>query len=466
MIGAQNRVTDPKLELTALVSMMDSPDPVRSHLLSNISEDHFGNDVTKSVYNRIQLSLTAGDSAPSVFSILGDPALTNEAKKLLKAGLPKKSKGGKTLAHRDSVKLVREAQKVVKNLEHYRITRHIYSIAETAANSIKDGNAGKDTIANIEAELASIQRGDLQEEPVIRAGDGDDHLFSQIIGEAAVDDGEIIKSGFKAYDNINGGFAKGNVTFLVSNYGGGKSVMGMQLGLNAYANGHSVLIISLEMSARKMWSRIWSNKARVNYSNVWNRTLKPKQVNKIKRARKAFQKHGKKHDCRFDIWCPAILEPWSLVRKFKDSHYDMIIIDYISLVEKPADGSSNEERIRLGEIAAVFKKISKPSFLDCAIVTMAQLNDEDKIKYAKAMSEHADNVWWWRRGETEQETDEQMVNQDKARDGEMFGFPIRTELRYMTMRDVTSDEREDYDDQKDETTQLKKAIMPGLKGGV
>jgi len=245
---------------------------------------------------------------------------------------------------------------------------------------------------------------------------------------------ELIPTGFESFDTNTGGFGRTNLVFFASNYGGGKSVFGMQVGINMYLAGYNVLWVSLEMDEGEAWDRIHSNISGVEHDAIRRRKLTPYQKDELQRARKRFIAHGVKHKCRFSTYHPGYIDPWQLLAEIRGYAYDVVIIDYIGLL-MPPHGTSNEERIQLGETAKILKIIAGKRYLNCAMLVMAQLNDDNRLKYSRAMAEHANNLIWWRLDDASRERGNVIAHQDKARNSRLYDIQLLLDFQHMRIQD-------------------------------
>lgn len=417
-----------RTEKRAIVSMLDSRGSTRNKVLSTVRLEHFGHPPAAEVYERIIAYVRGNKDIPTARVLAEDPALSKKAKSFLKADLSRKQ-----ARHPLALKGTREVPTVVEKLEKYRKQRMFFDSAKGIAEEIEKDQPDHDALAaNLENTLVSLRSSTGAE--MVHAGDGgnDQALFTRIIdGDSPL---EIIPTGIDTFDEHTGGFARTNLVFLAANYGGGKSVCGMQLGLNMYRKGFNVLWVSLEMDEDEAWERIWSCVSGVEHDPIRRHKLTSKQKKTVERARKDFYRHGKKRKCRFSTYHPGYIDPWQLTSEIRGFDFDVVIVDYIGLM-KPPPGTPNEERIQLGEIAKVLKIVAGKRYLNCAMIVEAQLNDDNRLKYSRAMAEHANNILWWRMDDRAREKGEVIVHQDKARNSRLYDFYLKFDFATMTMYD-------------------------------
>lgn len=417
-----------RTELRVIATILDSKNAARNKMLGSVRVDHFGHEPAKECFERIHAYIRANKPIPRSRVLAEDPAISKAARKWLKSGM-----SGKSARHPAALTTTRSIPSVLEKLETYRRQRHFYEIGSLAAEEISKDNPDHDLLASeVEEKLMQIRSSTGAE--MVHAGHGgnDKRLFNSILDDE--NPLELVKTGWKTFDEETGGFARTNLIFLAANYGGGKSVCGMQLGLNMYRQGYNVLWVSLEMDEGEAWERIWSNVSGVEHDAIRRRKLTSKQKRQLEKARKDFTKHGRSRKCRFSTYHPGYIDPWQLVSEVRGYNFDVLIVDYISLL-RPPPGTPNEERIQLGEIAKALKIAAGKRYLNCVMIVEAQLNDDNRLKYSRAMAEHANNVLWWRMDDRARERGEVVVHQDKARNSRLYDFFLRFQFELMTMVD-------------------------------
>jgi len=416
------------LELRALASILDSKAPVRNRVLSEARPDHFGHAPARECFERVHTYIQNNRPVPSSRELARDPAISKRARLFLRSGMsPKQSK------HPARLRGSRDISAMVSRLELYRQQRLAYDMAKRIGEEISEEHPNHDELwASLEHNLLDARSATGAE--IFHAGQGanEDVLFDSIINDDTPL--EIIPTGLATFDEHTGGLARTNLVFLAANYGGGKSVAGQQLGLNMYRLGYNVLWVSLEMDENEAWERIWANVAGVAHADIRRRRLTSKQKRILASARKDFLRHGRTRKCRFSTYHPGHVGPWQLSSQIRGYNYDVVIVDYINLL-KPPPGTPNEERIQLGETAKALKLVAGKRYLNAVMIVLAQLNDDNRLKYSRAMAEHANNVLWWRMDDRARERGEVLVHQDKARNARLYDFFIKHDFEHMTMSD-------------------------------
>jgi hypothetical protein len=157
------------------------------------------------------------------------------------------------------------------------------------------------------------------------------------------------------------------------------------------------------------------------------------------------------------IWSPeedyGIEEMLFMLKPYK---YRVVIIDYISLL-KGADGDDQVKA--LGRIARFAKVYAKNT--NTVVVLLAQLSDEGQVRYARAIKEHANNLWSWHMNEEESETSILDIRQQKARNQLRFNFQLSSHNSSMRITDVDGDLGSDDGAASDSSSDGKPARKPG-----
>jgi len=247
------------------------------------------------------------------------------------------------------------------------------------------------------------------------------------------DTGNIIRTLWPQFDAINQGFSFGNLVTIGATTGGGKSaVAGLNLMFNFALQGFKVANCSFEMPKEQIAERSAACISGIPLHKIraWNLTEKEEEQIEIANdtMRNMIAKNGGAY--------------WTLTPPDKDISIDealtlayekapdCILIDYINLLKKDP---RQDLKDNLSEIARSAKMFAKAN--NCLVIILAQLNDDQRIKYAKAVEEHSDNVIIW-----EYPPDNRPgyihVKQTKARNQVLFNFYLVEDFANMRIYDI------------------------------
>jgi hypothetical protein len=129
----------------------------------------------------------------------------------------------------------------------------------------------------------------------------------------------------------------------------------------------------------------------------------------------------------------------SLLAQSEPLGYDVVIVDYISLLEE----SSEENQWKALSEAARYAKVWSTN-TKTTVVLLAQLKEDETLKMAKYIKDHANLMFSWKFGELEETTRMLHVRQQKARNQPMYDFYLKDDTDTMTIRDPTKEELEEY----------------------
>ena len=252
----------------------------------------------------------------------------------------------------------------------------------------------------------------------------------------AFNDEEIITTGITELDaKMGGGFRKPNLVGLGCGTQGGKSIVSMNLGYNAFNQGLSVAYVSLEMSEEEFLARLHSRMSGVSATHILMRTmdegeklklrkavlLESVNTEKRKYAEKLIKSFGKKlanfteddfntnfyndskislrENTYYPIDIPANCSVEVLRSKIlnlqQNRNCDMLIIDYPGIMEEIAANDQN-----WGTYSSLYTRLKALAReLDVVLIAPIQAYNDGEYKYAKSIRDHIDIGLNWKRTE-------------------------------------------------------------------
>lgn len=425
------KTTTPSNEVLAIANLCGGIEDIQTYLFGVLKEDYFGIVIAKEIFRRVTTLVKDGKGIPNISILLEDLALSEEARDFLQGY--KKCK---------RLKKVDQAKQLVENLNTYRLLRICRTCSQKSLEILEKKKANVNEVIDLYEEAAFEARALSTSEELLHIGkdsNAEQIVKDILIGKAIT----FIPTGFEQFDRINGGFMRQGLIIIAATTSGGKSCMAVQLLINMYRQGHNVALVSLEMRHEEIISRILSNIARVDSMDILCNRFSDIEKKRMQAEWESFDRLGKENNCRYSIFTPErivnIKDIFYSLARFK---YDIIIIDYISLLDSARE---DQPWKALGEIAKFTKNYIR--YHDMVGVLLAQLNAENKIRYSGAIKEHADNVWSWVYDhEKAAETGHIItIDQQKARNQQKFYFKINEEFNYMTLTDykeIMSEEEE------------------------
>jgi len=410
-----------KSELKAIITICDGSEVAKSILLGFLREDHFGHEDIRKVFRRIRNLLSKGKLIPKVSTLAEDAVLPESARVMLRTSKKKKYR----------ITTEKDAKTLIDILENYRKFRTIKHSLIKSSDIVSKEAVDPDALIRLWEDTLMKAKSASSEDDILHIGNRDnaDDVVKKII------EGEVvpcIPTGIKQFDSINGGFKRSSLVVIGANTSGGKSAMAIQLLINMYLSGFSVVLVSLEMDREQVLTRILSNISGVDSLNISLNKLTKADKQRIITSWNSFQKFGKRNDCKYTIYTPSEdLYIRDILFRLKPYNYDVFVIDYASLLKQERD----EQWKSLAESTRYGKLFAKDT--NSVVVILAQVNDEERIRYSRAIKENCDNMWSWNynpMGENNIIT----VNQQKARNQKVFPFTLVADFDKMIIRDYTA----------------------------
>ena len=234
-------------------------------------------------------------------------------------------------------------------------------------------------------------------------------------------------TGIYALDEIaSGGVKPGELMTIAAETSGGKTILLLQIALEAMRAGKHVLVFSLEMPAKKVLARFISNLAGFPIKRI-KQDPNAQELHRFNAATSDISRMNIQVESGYS----DIDSIESAIREFaSQGRADLVVVDYIQLVHLRNMNSNETREQHVSEITRRLKAIALQ--LNLALATASQLNEEGRLRESRAIGHHSDHVWLIRKGE-----DGSAVHIAKNRDGErdraipvtMRGDISRFELR-------------------------------------
>lgn len=367
------KLVSTKAELDVLRGMCHKDREVSGTVLSGVDEDYFYTPEGKELFDYLRTYITENGETPSFDVVLKDRDLSDDAREYFEKS-------------QDDVQTVTDAKTAVKTLNNYRRTRTLYNLAQNIASSL-EGESFKvnELLDYASEELLHARQSKNAESNTTRFGlrNNSAALVKDILFGEHSDD--LIPTGYKAFDSVNGGFPRGALVTIGANSGGGKSTMAVDMAAKQAEMGYRVLVVPLEMTEREMTARLMAHVTGLDLVDlIQNQRIEPGL------KKKALQKMGK--------WVKQIKEKGGYIYIYSPEgdvtldevlasantyNPDVVIVDYIGLLAG-TDGDNQWQE--LGKIARQGKVNAKAT--NRVNIFLCQVSDEGKIKYSRAIGEH------------------------------------------------------------------------------
>ena len=406
-----------KLELVALYTITAN-NTDSSKLLAKLDSSHFHFPATKTAFNRFIHILRTKSEHMDWVSLTEDPALRDSDRELLNSFDPHSYK-------------TKSVENIANTLEQFRVGRAVYAMAQSAIEQLKDSFDGDSLIDSLADKLANA-RSASEDQTLYHIGIGNNTTDKVLEILDQNNKPPVIPTGFATFDSIMGGFPDNGLVILAATTSSGKSTMANQLAININRIGWDVCKVSLEMPYEQELQRFLSNLTGIEHSKIHNKKLSPKEIKIVKKAYKEFVLRSKQEGRRLTIISPtedmSLTQILMLVKPF---NFKVIIIDYISLLK---ENGNVEQWKHLSDVAREAKRYTLKT--GTLIIMLAQLDDDNKIRYSRAVKEHADVVWSWSVTDADRENEKFTVNQTKGRNQGLISFEVSGKFACMQITDA------------------------------
>lgn len=409
----------------------------RLAFMGRLSKEFFHWPPCEAAFNRIDKIVRKKFNLVDFDDLMEDPALEEDFRDQLKEADTTPCKSKKAM------------DRLFGNLDAYRKVRALYRAIERA-NDVLSQDAIEDIDAELDmlsTEIARARRdiGSEQQMMIIGKGHNADDVFERVMNKERE---PLLATGFRDYDNVNGGIPEEGVFLLAATTSGGKSTVLLNL-LNYffYHLNKSVFRVSLEMGDDQELTRMLSSWSGVPMKKLKMNKMSMQERKRVKKAYKDFKKHGKKNNCQYVSMSPDRgMTAQDVFRMTKPFGFPVVAIDYVGLLEGVDVDNQWQVLNAIIREAKIYSREAK-----CLVVVLAQLDDtSDKLRYAKGMKEHVDVMWKWNYTKPEQRDLHTLpIIVDKARDGELFNFSLEEQFHIMRVRDM-DDDRDDLSDLKED----------------
>lgn len=223
---------------------------------------------------------------------------------------------------------------------------------------------------------------------------------------------EAFGTGIPRLDEITtGGVKRGELLTIAAQTSGGKSILLLQLALEAMRAGKKVAVYSLEMSETQVIGRIVSAMMGVNVALLRMGGCNGELMNKFRAATAELK--GWHLNVTSQLTDLEAIDG-SVRGLAAKGEVDLVLVDYLQLVHLRTLGSNETREQHVSEITKRLKTMAL--HLNVAVATASQLNDEGKLRESRAIGHHSDHVWRILQG------DEPVIVIDKNREGERGGI--------------------------------------------
>lgn len=437
------KLSSPRTELAVLRAACSPKHNLSGLILKGIDESYFNSPEARAVLSLINDRVNELGKPPNYRAIIEDPSLERSAVDFF----------------RNSQAIItdpREAKRALESLKEYRRRRALDAMANYLEDQLDNPKLDSRAVIQELNRRMTIAQQTKEADRFFTMGVDDN--IDELVHDLVYTDRsqKIVPTGFKTYDRVNGGLLTGSLVTIGGTTGGGKSTLANQLAVNIASAGYSVNIVPLEMTASEMLARIMAtvlgfDALRLVLQETTERERKM-LVDRFYKWRKWIARKGG----RYTIYKPESATMSEALMGCDSRPAKVNIIDYLGLLE----GMDGDDQAKRMGSAARQAKIHADS-RDCINVILVQLDDEGKVRYSRAVQEHANNSWTFVANDETREQGILNIDQPKARNQKAFRFSLRFRGDFMRVTDLPSgglavDEGQPQDSDEPQRIQIRK----------
>ena len=418
------KIVSVKAELDVLRGLCHPDRSVSGSIIASTDESYFFNPQSKEIYNAVLSKTRESGTPPSFKSIINDPEISAESIEFFRQSSA-------------DVQTKEDVKRAVNLLNKYRQLRCLFDLCTKTSQDLESSSIDIDKTIDYVSDMVNKARASRRVDiETLRFGKGNNSaaLIKDILFGENKDD--LIPTGYKTFDDINGGFPRGGLVTIGGSTGAGKSVMAVDLAIKQASMGYRVVIVPLEMTQRELTARMIANVTGIDALSITqNHKLSPQEKEVANKKMIAWAKKIAKIGGAVYIYEPdrdiSIDEVYAEIASYDP---DVCIIDYISLL---SGADSDDQWRQLGKIARTAKINAKNT--NRVNILLCQVDQEGKIRYSRAISEHSNNSWVFVATQETKEAGILKIDQQKVRSGRAFPFTLKIAYDKMRISDMPQD---------------------------
>ena len=198
--------------------------------------------------------------------------------------------------------------------------------------------------------------------------------FNEMLMERLENPGKLIgtSTGFADLDRMTNGLKKGNLIVVAGRPAMGKTSLAMNIAEHcAIKEKLPVLVISLEMTADELTTRMVGSVGRIDQTNLATAELVDSEWGRLTEAMETL--HGTPIEIQ-DVGVGRVADIRAMARRFVHSHKQigLIVVDYLQLLKGSGEGRDENRATELGSISRGLKLLAGE--LGCPVIALSQLN--------------------------------------------------------------------------------------------
>lgn len=262
-------------------------------------------------------------------------------------------------------------------------------------------------------------------------------------------------TGFKRIDDVEGGFAPGELVYIIGRKGGGKSVLMLNIAHNLWVRNYNVILFSIEVPLKDYMRRFDARAAGISSNGLKRGTLTPDEEDVYKeylqKLSDGLSIDGKSVGTLHIVDAPKNVTPAFIDEKVREVEtqlnitFPVIIVDYAGIMQPNI--VVGELRHNKAEIALELKQLARER--NKVVITGEQMNrigknqkktETDAVAESDAVVDHID----WGIAIRQVNEDVGIIESFKTRDAAPFDFHFYRRFNKMTIEEL-DDNLEDWD---------------------
>lgn len=197
------------------------------------------------------------------------------------------------------------------------------------------------------------------------------HIEERVERRKAGDPITGVPTGFKEFDNLTGGLNGGEMIVFAARPGVGKTSFALNIAEHAAVEARrKVGIFSLEMTAEQLMLRLLASRARIDLSTIRKGFVNESQFHRLAQVTDDLMQSDIIIDDGVGITMQQLR---TKSRRLQRRHgLDLIIIDYLQLLQPGASRPHDSRQTEVAEISGAIKGLAKE--LSVPVIVLCQLN--------------------------------------------------------------------------------------------
>ena len=258
-----------------------------------------------------------------------------------------------------------------------------------------------------------------------------------------------IGTGFADLDAMTSGLQKSDLILVAARPSMGKTAFTLNIATHAAMNGSTVAFFSLEMSKEQLVQRMLCSEGAIDSQRLRTGKLDDKEWQELIKTADKVSKAKLFIDDTAGI---SVMELRSKARRLKAEHgLDLIVIDYLQLMQGRSKGGDNSRQQEISEISRSLKALARE--LDVPVVALSQLSRSVESRTVKkpmlsdlresgSLEQDADIVMFlYREDYYDQETEKKNITEvmiSKHRNGPIGSIELFFQKEFTKFRSLSN----------------------------